>query len=60
MGFFKEKAQGCEWWGWGGSKGGVSLLFFWAVASGFQDVSPDSGLGKGWVCFQVQEGWSDH
>ena len=43
-----------------GDKGGVSLLFFWASASGFQDVSRDDGLGKGPGCFQVQEGQSEH
>ena len=32
-------------------------MFFWAVASGFQDVSQDNGLGKWLGCSQVQ---SDH
>ena len=27
----------------------VSLLFFQAGASGFQDVSQDNGLGDGWA-----------
>ena len=53
--FFKEKAQGL----WG-DKGEVRLLFFWVIASGFQDVSQDNGLGQEPGCFQVQEGQSDH
>ena len=48
-GLSKEKIQG-----------GVSLLFFSTVASGFQDVSQDNRLGKGLGCSQVQEGQSDH
>ena len=55
MGFLKEKA-----WSLWGNEGGVSLLFFWAVASGFQDVSQDNKLGQGRSCSQVQEGQSDH
>ena len=42
MGFLKEKARGL-WWG----RGGVSLLSFWAGASGVQDVSQDNRLGEG-------------
>ena len=42
VGFLKEKARGL-WWG----RGGVSLLFFWAGASGVQDVSQDNRLGEG-------------
>ena len=55
MGFFKEKARGLS-----EGRGGVSLLFFWATGSGFQDLSPDNGLGKGPGCSQVQEGQPDH
>ena len=55
MGVLKEKAQGCGGWQ---DKVGVSLLFFWIVASGC--VSQDYGLGKGPGCSQVQEGQSDH
>ena len=54
-GVFKEKVQSL----WG-DRGGVSLLFLWAVASGFQDVPWDNGLDKGPGCSQVQEGQSDH
>ena len=54
-GVLKRKSVGL----WG-NKGGVSLLFFWTVASGIQVVSQDSGLGKGMDCSQVQEGQSDH
>ena len=46
--------------GWLREEGRGSLLFFWAVTSGFQDVSQHSGLGKGLGCSQVQEGQSDH
>ena len=61
MGFLKEKV-----WGLWGARGGVNLLFFWAVASGFQDVSQDNGLGKGWPVPQYRKvsltighyGWS--
>ena len=35
-------------------------MFFWTVASEFQDVSRDYGLGKGLGCSPVQEGQSDH
>ena len=35
-------------------------MFFQVDASGFQDMSPDNGLGKGRGCSQVQEGQSDH
>ena len=42
--FLKEKSRGL----WG-DRGGVSLLFFQAGASGFQEVSWDYGLGKGWA-----------
>ena len=38
MGFLEEKGRAL--WGY---RGGVSLLFFQAVASGFQDVSWDKG-----------------
>ena len=55
VGFLKEKTQGL----WG-NEGGVSLLFFWAVASGLKDVHQDNGLSKGPGCSQVQEGQSDH
>ena len=55
MGFLKEKV--CGLWG---NEGGVSLLFFQGVASGFQDVSWHNGLGKRLDCSQVQEGQSDH
>ena len=51
MGFLKKKHR---------ERGGVSLLLFWAGASGFQDVSQDNGLGKGPGCSQVQEGQSEH
>ena len=54
MGFLKEKA-----WGLWGNEGGVILLFFWAGASGFQDVSSDNGLIKGPGCSQVREGQPD-
>ena len=37
----------------------VSLLFLWAGASGFQDVSGENRLGKGLGCSQVQEGQPD-
>ena len=41
-------------------------LFFWVGASGFQDVSQDNGLGKGWPVPQYRKvsltighyGWS--
>ena len=55
MGFLKEKA-----WGLQGDREVTSLLFFWAGASGFQDVSWDNALVKGLDCSQVQEGQSDH
>ena len=54
-GFLKEKA-----WGLWGGRGGVSLLFFQAGASGFQAVSWDNRSGKGPACSQVQEGQSGH
>ena len=41
-GILKEKVGGL----WG-NEGGVSLLFLWAVASRFQDVSGDNGSGTG-------------
>ena len=55
MGFFKGNLRSL----WG-DRGGVSLLFFWSVASEFQDMSQDNRLGKGPGCSQVQEGQTDH
>ena len=51
MRFLKEKAQGL----WGG-RGAASLLFFQVVASGFQDVSWDNGLGRGLGCSRYRRG----